>query len=432
MAKENRMIEEWKETLKERSQAMMDGAIGIVIALAAYVLMSVPVAGWSQWWVLLGSFMLIFWVVVFLWDYAANALALAPYDSRLFVLGLFLVVLLIPLPFSARLVFSSEVKGLGATFLVINTGVVFALAALISIIALRTPESRAMPRWALADFRAAPIGLMAGSLVAFLSLLIPSEETVAAGPWVDIPMRAFGLAWAFLAFFVVLMVATALIRRRMPISANESPEVQKMSQVFYSKMRAMYNQLFGMALGLSAFSLTDLPVKAAADIIPPLAHFAFLFFLIVVSWNKLFRVYAAISTFDELIDFLIAWVAFFVVLAPPVFRLVVVPDPVTREIGSIAFPIVMAMLALTNGVLYLHTGGFWRREVAISSEIKNEFRWWAMGSLALGAVFLASLLIPLAATLGHVSLRVIVWWISLASFVAIMWLAAHVTSPNRG
>ncbi len=218
---------------------MMDGAIGIVIALAAYVLMSVPVAGWSQWWVLLGSFMLIFWVVVFLWYYATNALAVAPYDSRLFVLGLLLVVLLIPLPFSARLVFSSEVKGLGATFIVINTGVVFALAALINIIALRTAESRAMPRWALADLRAGPIGLMAGSLVAFLSLLIPSEVTVPEELWVGLPTRALGLAWAFTAFFVVLTVAVALIRRGMPISANESPGVQKMSQVFYSKMRAM-------------------------------------------------------------------------------------------------------------------------------------------------------------------------------------------------
>ncbi len=113
-----------------------------------------------------------------------------------------------------------------------------------------------------------------------------------------------------------------------------------------------------MALGLSAFSLTDLPVKAAADVIPPLAHFAFLYFLIVVFWNRLFRVYAAIPTFDELIDFLIGWVAFFVVLAPPVFRQVVLPDPVTREIGSITFPIVMAMLALTSGVLYLRTAGF--------------------------------------------------------------------------
>ncbi len=55
-----------------------------------------------------------------------------------------------------------------------------------------------------------------------------------------------------------------------------------------------------------------------------------------------------------------------------------------------------------------------------------------MGSLALGAVFLTSLLLPLAATLGHVSLRVIVWWISLAGFVAIMWLAGRMTSANRG
>jgi len=42
------MVEKWKETLRERSQAMIDGVMGVVIALAAYVVMSVPVTTWIQ------------------------------------------------------------------------------------------------------------------------------------------------------------------------------------------------------------------------------------------------------------------------------------------------------------------------------------------------------------------------------------------------
>lgn len=426
------MAERWKEILKERSESMMDGVMGVVIALAAYVVMSVPVTGWVQWWVLLGFFMVIFWVAIAVWDSAADAVAIVPSDGRLFVLSLLLVVLLVPLSFSARFAFSSALKGLGATFLVIITGLVFVLAALIVILVLRTPESRTLPRWLLADLRASVIGLAVGSLVAFLSLLVPLENSASLGPGANFPVRAMGLVWAFSAFFIVLPVVSLLLRRRMPISADKSPEVQEMNQVLYSKMRAMYSELFEMAVGLSAFSLTDLPVKAATDLVLPLVHFAFLFFLIVVLWNRLFRVYAVISTFHEGLDFAIAWPALFVVLTPPVFRLAILPGAATRQIGSIAFPVLIAILALTNGALYLYTAGLHRREVAISSKVKKEFRRWAVGSFTLGILFLTSLLLPLTAKIGHVSLRVIAWWLCLISFVVIMQLVARSPSIKRG
>lgn len=421
------MVEKWKETLRERSQAMIDGVMGVVIALAAYVVMSVPVTTWIQWWVLLSFFMMVFMVSIFVWDAAANATAITPSDGRLFVLSLILVVFLIPLSFSANLTLSSEIKGLGATFLVISTGLVFALASLIIILALRTPESRTLPRWALADLRGSVIGLVVGSLVAFLSLLIPLRETVSLEPWVNIPVRAMGLAWAFVAFFIVLLVVDFLLRRRMPISIDKSPEVQEMNQVFYSKMRAMNSAIFGMAVSLSAFSLMELPVKTAADLTLSLVHFAFLFFLIVVLWNRLYRIYAVVSTFYEGLDFAVGWVAFFVVLTPPVFRLAILPEAATRQIGSIVFPVLITTLSLNNGALHLYTAGLQRREVAISSKVRKEFRQWAWGSFALGILFLTSLLIPLTATLGYVSLRVIAWWVSLISFVVIMRVVSRVT-----
>ncbi len=68
-----------------------------------------------------------------------------------------------------------------------------------------------------------------------------------------------------------------------------------------------------------------------------------------------------------------------------------------------------------------------RREVAISSKVRKEFRWWAWGSFALGILFLTSLLIPITATLGYMSLRVIAWWVSLISFVVIMRVVSRVT-----
>jgi len=171
----------------------------------------------------------------------------------------------------------------------------------------------------------------------------------------------------------------------------------------------------------------ELPVKVAADLTLSLVHFAFLFFLIIVLWNRLFRIYAVVSTFYEGLDFAVFWIAFFVVLTPPVFRLVILPGSATKEIGSIVFPVLIAIIALTNGALHLYTAGLQRREVAISSEIKKEFRWWAWGSFALGILFLTSLLIPLTATLGYMSLRVIAWWVSLISFVVIMRVVTRVT-----
>ena len=42
------MGEDWKDALKERSEAVLDGVVGLVLALAVYDLMSISVTEWSQ------------------------------------------------------------------------------------------------------------------------------------------------------------------------------------------------------------------------------------------------------------------------------------------------------------------------------------------------------------------------------------------------
>jgi len=422
--------EEWKGILEERSQTMVDSVVGIVISLGAYVLMSVSVTDWSQLMVILMFLMAIFSITGFLWYTAAQSIALAPHDSGLFRLSLLLVAILAPLPFSARLVLFSEIKEVAVTLLLINTAVVFAIAFLIDVLVLHKPESRKAPRSILGDLRAQQFGLPVGSLFAFLFLLAPREQML-GGPFAgwDIPLRALGFLFSFFVFFGITMVAEIFVRKRIPISADEAPQVQKMSRVFNLKMRAVNNALFGMALGLCVFSLTDLPVEAASDLLPPLIHFAFLFILIYVFWNKLFRVYATIHVWEEGIDLFTNIVAILVVMVPSAFRFAVLPGLETRAIGVIFFPILMVAFAAANASLYFYASRLKRGETAFSLDIVRDFRLWAVGSLFLAFMFLASMLIPLEAiAFMDISLQIVIWWISLVIFIVIMQVASPKSS----
>ena len=415
-----------KEFLEERSQAILGGVVGLVLALGAYDLMSISVVKWSQLFMLLGFSFVTLAFILFMWYIGSEALDIVPQDGQLFGLNIVLVVFLAILPFSTRLSLHSDARELGAKFLVLNMGVIFALTAVINFLVLRKPESRLVPKGVYADMQAYMFGLPAGALTAFLFLLAPLDEV--GGPFVDlgISQRAFGLFSAWGVFFLVIIVATVFIRRRTPASADGAPETQEIGGVFHSKTRTVNNTLFEAALGLSAFSLTDLPVSTMADLIPPLAHFGFLFLLIIVFWIGFYRVYAAIPVWNEWVDFLTTLVPLLVIFAPPIFRLAVLPNPEARELGSAIFPVFTAVLALANAAVYLYASRLRGRDVTVPLGVVRELRWWTAGSLLLAPLFLASLLIPFDVTaLWHIPLRVVAWWISLLFFVVVMRVASR-------
>jgi len=421
--------EDGKELLEERSQAILGGVVGLVLALGAYDLMSISVVKWSQLFMFLGFSFATLVFILFMWYIGSEALDIVPQDGQLFGLNIVLVVLLAILPFSTRLSLYSDARELGAKFLVLNMGVIFTLTAVINFLVLRKPESKLVPRSVYADMQAYMFGLPAGALTAFLFLLAPLDEV--GGPFVDlgISQRAFGLFSAWGVFFLVIIVATVFIRRRTPASADGAPETQEMGGVFHLKTRTVNNTLFEAALGLSAFSLTDLPVSTMADLIPPLAHFGFLFLLIIVFWIGFYRVYAAIPVWNEWVDFLTTWVPMLVIFAPPIFRLAVLPNPETRELGSAIFPVFTAVLALANAAVYLYAYRLLGRDVTVPLGVVREFRWWAAGSLLMAPLFLASLLIPFDVTaLWYIPLRVVAWWISLLFFVVVIRVASRSTS----
>jgi len=204
--------------------------------------------------------------------------------------------------------------------------------------------------------------------ITMISWILPQTEAISDGPFVgwNVPLRALSLFWVFPAFFLVTAVAEVFIRKQLPSSVETVSEVQMMGGVFHSKMRTVNNTLFEAALGLSAFSLTDLPVTAAADLIQPLAYFSFLFFLIVGFWVKLYRVYVAIPVWDEWLDFLTSWAPLLAIFAPPTF-----------------LPIFIATFALANAAVYIYAARFGKSDVEIRQERRSEFRRWAAGSLGL-------------------------------------------------
>ena len=162
-------------------------------------------------------------------------------------------------------------------------------------------------------------------------------------------------------------------------------------------MYIIIDAVFGLSLGLGAFSLTELPITNAQDLFAAIGFFGFSYFVIFMSWMVIRRHFEDDYTVYGSINMILFLTGFFVAIMPIPIRIILMQsiEPSSSEILEAAFKLYSFCLCdvtLTMGIL-----GFafakqswkiapWKDPVHLLDE--------GVGALVIGLVFLISGFMP--------------------------------------
>ena len=134
---------------------------------------------------------------------------------------------------------------------------------------------------------------------------------------------------------------------------NESSSLVKSKIALTQKIKAMTNSVFAMSIGLCAYSLTDFTINKSEDITIAIIYFAFTFFVILIFWGEIFRVFAAVLYYDETLLWGTIILNYSITLLPFFFQLVLFSDPMISKFGMTLFPVFMSLAAILNSTLFV-------------------------------------------------------------------------------
>jgi len=132
------------------------------------------------------------------------------------------------------------------------------------------------------------------------------------------------------------------------------------------RWRTLINASFGLALGLSAFSLTNFPIRSLEDIGMALLLFAFVFISISGIWHDVHRMLR--YPFGMSFAFLNYLLIFLVVIMPFTFRLIVETGEIS-EVATLLYPLDVAasliVLAVMSQIFVRHNRDSLSREMIL-------------------------------------------------------------------
>jgi hypothetical protein len=166
-----------------------------------------------------------------------------------------------------------------------------------------------------------------------------------------------------------------------------------------SERHAIYviiDAVFGLSLGLGAFSLTQLPIVNTRDLLVAIGFFGFSYFIIFMSWMTIRRYFVGHTVYGSINGILI-FTGFFIAIMPIPIRIILMQflEPTSSDLLEGAFtlyPICLSAITITVGIFsfafYKQSGKTapWKDLVHLLSE--------GVGSFLLGLVFLFSAFIP--------------------------------------
>ena len=126
--------------------------------------------------------------------------------------------------------------------------------------------------------------------------------------------------------------------------ANEEISVQDRA------IAGIIDALFGLALGLGAFSLTSFPLRELVDVFDAILFFGVTYIFIVVAWIILSQFYEELPLTGTKVARLDMLIIFLVILSPFLMRTLWTPS--LQSIGSIFFSIEMSVIFMALGVMY--------------------------------------------------------------------------------
>jgi uncharacterized membrane protein len=431
---------EWKEFLAERSETILDGVFGLVLGLGAYSLTGFAIGGLGDLVVAVSYFALMFFLVCMFWWSTSKWFAVAEYNNALMTINFLSIILLVLMPFSLRLLFISEsaVRDVGMTLFPLVMGALLLGTLIANIVILRQEGDR--PEEVDRDLKRGSCTFPIMAALFFLSLLIPVEataqtytqtylpqfEAMIPQPLQNFPFRI--LSWWFIIALIMIFggLAEFIQERHGRASKNEVSSSKEWRKTLTKKSRTISDSVYGLALGLCAYSLTDYVLAGTEDIILALSYCLLTFGFVFFFWAELFRCFALVPFFDDALVATNLLLTFFATLMPFSLRLALAPEIAARNVGMVLFPLNMVAAGLSSSALIAIA--LRRRTVEIPKDDLMELQRFAIFVLVLAVIYVASLWIPPDATippqfasfipeplnvLKTLPFRVLVWWFSL-------------------
>jgi len=124
-----------------------------------------------------------------------------------------------------------------------------------------------------------------------------------------------------------------------------------------SERHAIYviiDAVFGLSLGLGAFSLTELPIVNTQGLFAAIGFFGFLYFIIFMSWMIIRRYFVGHTVYGS-INGILFFTGFFIAIMPIPIRIILMQflEPTSSDLLAGAFmlyPICLSAITITVGV----------------------------------------------------------------------------------
>jgi len=122
-------------------------------------------------------------------------------------------------------------------------------------------------------------------------------------------------------------------------------------------IHTIIDAIFGLSLGLGAFSLTELPITEAQDLFAAIGFFGFSYFIIFMSWMGV-RVYFEDYVVYGGTNMILFFTGFFIAIMPLPIRIVLMQalEPTSPDILEAAwmlYPLCLGAITLTMGIFSL-------------------------------------------------------------------------------
>jgi len=180
---------------------------------------------------------------------------------------------------------------------------------------------------------------------------------------------------------------------------ERSKEAERESLHARAERHAIYviiDAVFGLSLGLGAFSLTELPIMNTRDLFTAVGFFGFSYFIIFMSWMTIRRYFVGYTVYGS-INMILFFTGFFVAIMPIPIRIILMQslEPTSSEVLDGAFMLYSICLCAITITVGMFSFAFskqsgktapWKDFVHLLSE--------GVGSFIMGLVFLISAFIP--------------------------------------
>jgi uncharacterized membrane protein len=181
------------------------------------------------------------------------------------------------------------------------------------------------------------------------------------------------------------------------------------------RWRTLINASFGLALGLSAFSLTNFPIRSLEDIGMALLLFATVFIIISGIWHDVHRMLR--YPFSMSFAFLNYILIFLVVIMPFTFRLIVETGEI-REVATILYPLdvaaSMTVLAVMHQIFVRHNRDSLSKEMILWGN-ENGIVYSIIAVIYTASLFLPSdvKILPLPPEAPQLLQRIFLWGMAI-------------------